>query len=170
MCRAPRGGIALDLAKALLKVSILPPVVTPIVDPLVESFGAPALYPEPPLPVLYVDEQGPVLECVDEQVPVLVSSPLREVAGSPVLDDSPSHQVSPDGSGYGPITSPISPSLPTADVFRPPSGLAMMGQYLGRISSDSRGDGSRIGCGFPDRGACCCVLTQYAGLVSGGPI
>ena len=54
--------------------------------PLVESFGAPALYPEPPLPVLSVDEQGPVLESVDEQVPVLVSSPLWEVAGSPVLD------------------------------------------------------------------------------------
>ena len=37
-------------------------------------------------------------------------------------------------------------------------------------SSDSRGDGSRIGCGFPDRGACCCGLTEYAGLVSGGPL
>ena len=136
ICPVPRGGIALDLAKALLEVSILPPMVTPmvtpIVDPVVESFGTPALYPEPPLPVLSVDEQGSVLESVDEQVPVLVSSPLREVAGSPVLVDSPSYRASPAGSGYGPITSPISPSLPTPDVARPPSGLATMGQYLPR--------------------------------------
>ena len=31
----------------------------------------PALYPEPPLPVLSVEEQVPVLEYVDEQVSVL---------------------------------------------------------------------------------------------------
>ena len=46
MCPAPRGSIALDLAKALLEVSVLPPMVTPIVDPVVESLGAPALYLE----------------------------------------------------------------------------------------------------------------------------
>ena len=46
ICPAPRGGIALDLAKALLEVSVLPPMVTPIVDPVVESLGTPALYPE----------------------------------------------------------------------------------------------------------------------------
>ena len=56
-------------------------MVTPIVDTVVESLGTPALYPEPPLLVLYVDEQVHVLESVDKQVPVLVSSPIREVAG-----------------------------------------------------------------------------------------
>ena len=76
-----------------------------------------------------------MLESVDEQVPVLVSSPLREMAGSPVLDDTPSYWVLPTGSGYEPITSPISPSLPMADVSRPPSGLATMGQYLPRDSA-----------------------------------
>ena len=68
ICPAPLGGLALDLAKALLEVSVLP-----IVDPVVQSLGTPVLYLEPPLPVL---------ESVDEQVLVLVSSPLREVAGS----------------------------------------------------------------------------------------
>ena len=37
-------------------------------------------------------------------------------------------------------------------------------------SSDRREDGFRVGCGFPDRGTCCCGLTKYAGLVSGGPL
>ena len=135
VCPAPRGGIDLELAKALLEVSILPMMVTPILDPVVESSGTPALYPEPPIHVLSVDEQVPVLESVDEQVPVLVSSPLREVAGSPVRDNSPSFLASPTGSVYGPITSPISPSLRMDDVSRPPSGLAMMDQYLPRDSS-----------------------------------
>ena len=66
---------------------------------------------------------------------MLLSSPLQEVAGSPVLDDSPSYRPLPTGSGYEPITSLISPSLRTADVSRPPSGLAMMGQYLPRDSA-----------------------------------
>ena len=89
-CPAPRGGIDLELAKALLEVSVLPMMVTPIMDPVVESSVTPAMYPEPPIPVLSMDEQVPVFESVDEQVSVLVSSPLREVAGSPVLDNSPS--------------------------------------------------------------------------------
>ena len=135
ICPAPWSRIAFDLVKALLEVSVLPPMVTPIVDPVVESLGTRALYPEPPLPVLSVDEQVPVLESVDEQVPVLVSSPFREAAGSPVLDDSQSYRASPTGSGYEPITSPISPSLRTAAVSRPPSGLATMGQYLQRDSA-----------------------------------
>ena len=75
-----------------------------------------------------------MLESVDEQVPVLVSSPLREVAGSPVRDAFPSYLASPAGSGYGLITSPISPSLWTDDVSGPPSGLATMDQYLPRDS------------------------------------
>ena len=134
VCPAPRDGIDLELAKALLEVSVLPMMVTPIMDPVVESSVTPALSPESPIPVLSVDEQVPVLESVDEQVPVLVSSPLREVAGSPVLDNSPSYLASPTGSVYGPITSPISPSLRTDDVSRPPSGLAPMDQYLPRDS------------------------------------
>ena len=126
---APRGVIDLELEKGLLQVSILP-----IVDPVVESSGTPALYPEPPLPVLSVDEQVPVLEYVDEQVPALVSSPLWEVAGNPVLDAFPSYLASPAGSVYGPITSPISPSLRTDDISRPPSGVATIDQYLPRDS------------------------------------
>ena len=170
ICSAPWGGIALNLAMALLEVSVLPPMVTPILDPVVESLGTPALYPEPPLPVLSVDEQVPVLESVYEQVPVLVSSPLREVAGSPVLDDSPSCRVLPTGSGYELITFPISPSLRTADVSRPPSGLATMGQYLLRDSTVDGGvDGltSSADASDSNRGPCCCSLTEYAGLVSG---
>ena len=99
-------------------------MVTPIVDPVVESVGSLALYPELPLLVLPVDGQVSVLESV--QVPVLVSSPLREVAGSLVRDNSPSFLASPAGSVYGPITSPISPSLRMADVPRQPSGMATM--------------------------------------------
>ena len=98
-------------------------MVMPIVEPVVESSGTPVLYPEAPIPVLSVDEQDPVLESVDEQVPVLVSSPLWEVAGSPVLDAFPLYLASP---AHGPIASPISPSLRTDDVSRPPSGLATM--------------------------------------------
>ena len=66
---------------------------------------------------------------------MLVSSSLREVAGSPVLDNSPSYLASPTGSVSGPITSLISPSLRADDVSRPPSGLAPMDQYLPRDSS-----------------------------------
>ena len=85
-------------------------MVTPIVDPVVASVGSPAVYPEPPIPVLLRDEQVPVLE----------SSPLREVAGSPVRECSSSSQASPVGSVYGPIPSPISPSSRLADVPGPP--------------------------------------------------
>ena len=63
---------------------------------------------------------------------MLVASSLREVAGSPVLDNSPSYLASPTGSVSGPRTSLISPSLRTDDVSRPPSGLAPMDQYLPR--------------------------------------
>ena len=147
------------------------------------------LYSEPPIPVLPVDEQVPVLEDINEQIPVLVPSPLREVTGSPVWDDSSSFLASPVGSVYGPITSPISPSLWTTDVSRPLSDMATMDQSLprdyttfigvgGRGSSaqasdppsDCRGDGSGNDWGFPDRGACCCELTVYAGLVSRGTL
>ena len=110
----------MDLAKALLEVSAVPMMVTPIVDPVVVLVGSPALYPEPPIPVWPVDEQMPVLEAGDDAVPGLVSSPLQEVAGSPVRDCSPLLLASLAGSGYGPVTSPISPSLRMADVSGPP--------------------------------------------------
>ena len=100
-------------------------MVTPIMDPVVEPSVTPALYPVPPIPVLPVNDQ----------VPVLVASPLREVVGIPVLDQSPSYLVSPPGSVSERITSLISPSLLTDDVSRPPSGMAPMGQYLLRDTS-----------------------------------
>ena len=95
VCVAPRGGFDLELAKALLDVLVVPMMVTPIVDPVVDWMVSPAAYPEPPLPVVLVDEPVPVLE----------SSPFQEVAGSPVRECSPSFQASPVGSGYGLITS-----------------------------------------------------------------
>ena len=106
----------------------MPLIVTPITDPVGESSVTPALYPVAPIPVLSVNEQVPVLEYVDDQVPVLGSSSLREVAGSPVRDDSQSYLESPPGSVSGPIPSLISLSLPTDDVSRTQSGLAPMDQ------------------------------------------
>ena len=145
--------------KGIPALSMLPMMVTPIVDPVVQSPGTPSSYPTPPLPALTRDEQIPVSE----------TSPLREVAGSPVLDVFPSYMTSPAGSVYGPVTSRISPSLREDDVSRPPSSPATMDQYLPRelllgestdasdSSSDCRGDGSGVGCGLP-------------GLVSRGPL
>ena len=73
VCPAPRGGFDLELAKALLDVSVLPMMITPIVDPVVDSVVSPAAYPEPPLPVILVDVP----------VPVAASSPWPGVADSP---------------------------------------------------------------------------------------
>ena len=115
---APRG-VDLELARALLEVGVLPSMVTPIIDPVVEPAVTPALYPVPPIPVL----------SVADPVPVLVASPLRQVGGSPVLDQSLSHLVSPPGSGSEPLPSRISPSLRTDDVSGPPSVMAPMDQY-----------------------------------------
>ena len=70
--------VDLELARALLEVGILPLMVTPIIDPVVESSVTPALYPVYPIPVM----------SASDQVPVLVASHLREVGGSPVLDQS----------------------------------------------------------------------------------
>ena len=100
-------------------------MVTPIIDPVVEPSVTPALYP-----VLLIS----VLSVAD-QVPVLVASPLRQVGGSPVLDQSLSCLVSPPGSVSEPIPSRISPSLRTDDVSGPPSGMAPMDQYLPRDAS-----------------------------------
>ena len=66
------------MARALLEVSVLPLMVTLIIDPVVEPSVMLALYPVPPIPVM----------SVSDQVPVLVASPLREVGGSSVRDQS----------------------------------------------------------------------------------
>ena len=133
VCSAPRGVMDMELVKALLEVSVVPLMVMAIVDPMVVSVGSPALYPEPSLPVLPVDVQMPVLEAGDDPVPG--SSPLREVAGSPLRECSPLLLASPAGSGCGPVTSPISPSLRMADVPGPPPRMATMDQYLPRDSA-----------------------------------
>ena len=116
---APRD-VDLEVARSLLEVAVLPLMVTPIIDPVVEPSVTSALYPVPPIPVM----------SVSDQVPVLVASHLREVGGSPVRDQSPSCLVSPPGSVSEPIPSRISPSLRTDDVSGPPSGMAPMDQYL----------------------------------------
>ena len=96
----------------------MPLIVTPIIYPVVKPSVTPALYPVPPIPVM----------SVSDQVPVLVASHLREVGGSPVLDQL--YLVSPPGSVSDPIPSRISPSLRTDDVSRPASGMAPMDQYV----------------------------------------
>ena len=125
VCPAPWGGVDLELVQALLEVAILPMMVKPIRDPVVESPVTLALYLVPPIHVL----------SVDDQVPVLVASSLQEVVRSPVLDNSPPYLVSPTGSVSGPIPSLLSSSLRTDDVSRPLSGLAPMDQYLQRDTS-----------------------------------
>ena len=91
--------VDLEVARVLLEVAVLPVMATPIIDPVVEPSMTPALYPVPPNPVM----------SVSDQVPVLVASPLREVGGSPVRDQSPSCLVSPPGSRrrYGPMMFPV---------------------------------------------------------------
>ena len=118
-------GVNLELAWALLKVGVLPSMVTPIVDPVVEPAVTPALYPVPPIPVL----------SVADPVPVFVASPLRQVGGCPVLNQTLSHLVSPPGSASEPILSRISPSLWTDNVSGPPSVMGPMDQYLPRDAS-----------------------------------
>ena len=126
VCPALKGRFDLELAKALVDVSILPMMVTPIVDPVVDPMVSAAAYPVPPLPVVLVDEPVPLLE----------APPIREVAGSPVRGCSPSFQASPVGSGDGPIPSQISSSLRIADVPGPsPPCMSQMDQYLPQIGA-----------------------------------
>ena len=131
---APPDVIDFELERALLQVSMLPMKVTPIVDPMVESLGTPSSYPAPPLPVLPMDEQ----------IPVSHTSPLREGAGSPVLDVFPTYTMLPAGSVYGPATSPVSPSFWEDDVSRPPSEMAPMDQYLPRDSEVLLGESTDL--------------------------
>ena len=130
---APRD-VDLELARALLEVAVLPLMVTPIIDPVVEPSVTPALYPVPPIPVM----------SVSDQVPVLVASHLQEVCRSPVLDQSPSYLVSPPSSVSEPIPSRISPSLRTDDISGPLSGMATMDQYLPRDASLLLGGGGGV--------------------------
>ena len=113
-------GVDLELERALLELGVLLAMVTPIVDPEVGTTVTPAWYPVPPIPVL---------SGVDS-APVVVASPARPVGGGAVRDESLLCQVSPPGSVSEPIPSQISPLLRSADVARPPSGLAPMDQYL----------------------------------------
>ena len=112
--------VDIELARAFLGVGVLP-----MMETSVETSVTPALYPVPPIPVM----------SMSDQVPVLVASPLREVGESPLLDQSPSYLVSPPGSVSEPIPSWISPSLRTDDVSGLPSGMAPMDQYLPRDAS-----------------------------------
>ena len=135
---APRG-VDLELAWALLEVGVLPLMVTPIIDTVVE----PPVTPAPPIPVL----------SVADPVPVLVASPLRQVGGSPVLDQSRSYLVLPPGSVSEPIPSRISPLL------RPNGPVLVAGCFIvvGGVnalhfpagpsdsSSDNREPGSCVG-------------------------
>ena len=100
-------------------------MITPIMDPVVDSMVSPAEYMEPPLPVVLVDILVPVAE----------SSPLREVADSPLRECSPSFQASPVGSGYGPIPSPMSTSSRITDGHGPPPHMATMDLYLPRMDT-----------------------------------
>ena len=109
VCPAHPAVLDLELEKVFLDVSILPVMVTPIVDPVVGLPEAPSSYPAPPLPVLPNDNPDPSLR----------GSLLREVADSLVLDVFPSYSMSPAGSVYEPVTSPITPFLWEDDYYRP---------------------------------------------------
>ena len=170
---APQG-VDLELVRALLKVGVLPSMVTPIIDPVVEPSVTPVLYPVPPIPVL----------SVADPVPVLVASPLRQVGGNPVRDQSLSYLVSPSGSVSEPIPSRISLLLRTDDVsgvrHGPDGPVLAAGCFIvvGGVNglpfpagpSDSSSDNREAGFWVPNQGACCCGLTEYVGLVSGGPL
>ena len=135
---------------------MLPMMVTPIVDPVVESPGTPSSYQAPPLPVLTMDEQSE-------------TSPLREGAGSLVLDVFPSYMTSPAGSVYGPATSPVSPSFREDDVSGPPSDPATMDQYLPRDSELLLGDSTDLPLLAMPLTPCPIVEEMVLGLAVGSP-
>ena len=118
----------MELAKALLDVSVVPTMITPIVDPVVDSTVSPAEYMEPPFPLCWWQS---LLLCGR-----WLRWPLREC--------SPSFQASPVGAGYGPIPSLMSTSSRITDGHGLPPHMATMDQYLpqmdtpfGMESSDS---------------------------------
>ena len=91
------------------------------------------------------------------------------MAGSPVRDDSSSFLASPAGSVYGPITSPISPSLRTTDVPRPLSGMAKMDQYLLRDSAPFAGESTDLLLLLRPLTPCPIVEGMVLGSVAGSP-
>ena len=134
VCPAPRGSFDLELAKALLDVSVMPMMITPIVDPVVDSIVSPAAYPEPPLPVVLVD------------IPVPVAGFLvcRRWLIVPVWECSPSFQASPVGSVMA-SPSPMSPSSRIADGHGLLPRMATMDQYLPPDEYSVRGGGEVVG-------------------------
>ena len=119
---APQDLVDIELEKALLSVSILPPMVMPLEEPLDVFPAALSTYPEPPVPVLPFDDPGATSGV----------SPVRVVADGPVLDVFPSYSLLLVCSVYEPVTSPLTPPLLEDADFRPPASLATMDQYLSR--------------------------------------
>ena len=110
----------LELEKALLSVSVLPVMVTPLVEPVEVFPVAPSTYPEPPVPVQPDADPGAMSRV----------SPIRVAADGPILDVFPSYQILPACSVFGPVTSPITPSLQEDVDYRPLPSPATMNQYL----------------------------------------
>ena len=75
-----------------------------------------------------------------KNIPALISGlpPLSN------LDVFPSYLVSPAGSEYEPVTSPIIPSLQEDESYRPPSSPATMDQYLSRDGDLLLGDSTDV--------------------------
>ena len=123
-----KGGFDLELAKALLYLSVMPMMIAPIVDPIVSPVVSPAAYPVPPIPV----------ELADEQVPLLAAPPVRD---SLVRECSPLPLASPGGVNVQPTPSSLSPSIRLADVPDPlPAHMATMDQYLPRKQATLEGE------------------------------
>ena len=145
------------------------------------SSATPALYPVPPIPVLSVVDSAPVL----------VASPIRHVGGA-------QFGISPSRARYrllAPCLNPV-PDLAVVTVrgccqttiwFGPDGPVLAAECFVVGVgvhgfpfpaappppdsSSDNQGAGFWVSWGFPDWGAkCCCDTTEYAGLVSGGPL
>ena len=120
VCPAPRAIVDAELEKALLSVSILPGMVTPLEEP-VEVFRWLRLRIwESSVPVLSNDDPG-------AQSGV---SPLWVTADQPILDLFPYYSISPAGSVYEPVTSPLTSSLLEDADYRPPPSPATMDLYL----------------------------------------
>ena len=70
---SPTSGVEVEVARALLEVGVLPPMVTPIVDPAVGFSLTPATYPVPPVPMMLVGDS----------LPLEVAPPAGLAVGSP---------------------------------------------------------------------------------------
>ena len=117
-------GFYLELAKALLDVSVMPMMITPINDPIMSPVVSPAAYTVPLIPT----------ESMDERVPLLAASPVREGADSPVRECSPLPLASPNNVNAQPTSPSLSPSIRLADAD------ATMDQYLPRMQTALEGE------------------------------